>query len=78
MAHVVRIDANEQFKRAISVLNELPGMWHSRGDDITVELWLLDSHYEALVKAGIIPANGKNGKEAKAHGKKAAKKSKSR
>jgi hypothetical protein len=25
MAHVVRIDAGEQFKRAISVLNALPG-----------------------------------------------------
>lgn len=74
MGHIVRIDSDKQFIAAINVLNELPGMWHSRGDDKTVELRLLDSHYQALVKAGVISPNGKEGQT---RGKKATKKAKS-
>jgi hypothetical protein len=61
MAHIVRLQSNEQFVKAIKVLNELPGMWHSRGTEEVTELLLLDSHYEALINAGVIPANGKQG-----------------
>ena len=74
MGRIVRINGGEQFINAIGVLNELPGMWHSRGDGETVELLLLDSHYKALVKAGVISPNGK---EVKNRGKKATKKAKS-
>jgi hypothetical protein len=74
MGRKVRLDSDEQFTEAIKVLNELPGMWHSRGDDKITELLLLDSHYQALLMAGVIPPNGV---EVNSRGKKAAKKAKS-
>lgn len=61
MGHIVRLD-REQFVKAIGVLNELPGMWHSRGNEEVTELLLLDSHYQALVQAGVISGNGREGK----------------
>jgi hypothetical protein len=75
MAHIVRIQNDKQFVDAIRVLNQLPGMWHSRGPEEAPVLLVLDSHYDALVRAGVVAANGKEGK---ARGKKtAAKKAKS-
>jgi hypothetical protein len=75
MGHVLRIQNREQYSQVLRVLDKLPGMWHARGPSSAPVLLLLDSHYNALVKAGIIPANGK---EVKGRGKKAtSKKSKS-
>ena len=62
MGHIVRLRSIEQFAAAIQVLNELPGMWHSRGTEEVTELLLLDCHYNALVDAGVISPNGKEGK----------------
>ena len=74
MGHIVRINGGDQFTEAIKVLNELPGMWHSRGDEKTVELMLLDTHYQALVNAGVVSPNGN---EVKTRGTKVAKKARS-
>ena len=68
MGHVVHMKSREQFIEALGVLNELPGMWHARGEPGTPTLLLTDTHYKALVKAGVVPANGK---KEKARGKKA-------
>ncbi len=67
MAHIIRIQSDKQYVDVIRVLNKLPGMWHGRGTPEAPVLLVLDSHYEALVKAGVIPVNGK---EAKTRGKK--------
>lgn len=75
MAHIVRIKNDQHYVDVIHVLNKLPGMWHSRGPEDAPVLLVLDSHYDALVKAGVVSPNGKEGK---ARGKKtAAKKAKS-
>ena len=75
MGHVVHIQNREHFIEALEVLDELPGMWHARGNPSAPILLVTDAHYQALVAAGIVPANGK---EAKSRGKKAtAKKAKS-
>jgi hypothetical protein len=71
MGHVLRIQSREQYGKVLRVLDKLPGMWHARGPSSAPILLLLDSHYEALVEAGVIPANGK---EAKDRGKKAHRK----
>jgi hypothetical protein len=67
MAHIVRIHSDEHFVEAIKVLNKLPGMWHSGGKEEFPVLLVLDSHYNALVKAGVVSPNGTEGK---ARGKK--------
>ena len=75
MGHIIRIQNRDHFVEVLKVLNKLPGMWHSRGPAETPILLVLDSHYKALVKAGVVSPNGKEGK---ARGKKAtAKKAKS-
>ena len=75
MGHIVHIQDREHFVAALRVLDKLPGMWHSRGSAETPSLIVLDSHYQALVKAGVISPNGT---EEKSHGKKrSAKKAKS-
>jgi hypothetical protein len=71
MAHVVHIRSKEQFIKVQEVLMHLPGTWHARGTSADRVLLLLDSHYNALVEAGVIPANGEEGK---GRGKKAPKK----
>jgi len=73
MGHIIRIQSDEQYTDVIRVLNELPGMWHARGPEEAPVLLVLDSHYEALVKAGVVSPNGKKGKSngKKANGKKA-------
>jgi hypothetical protein len=71
VGHIIRIQNREQYKAALNVLDYLPGTWHSRGPSDTPILFVLDSHYKALVKAGVVAANGKEGK---ARGKKATKK----
>jgi hypothetical protein len=67
MGHAVHIQSREQFVAALRVLDKLPGMWHSRGPADTPVLLVLDSHYRALVEAGVVAPNGK---KEKPHGKK--------
>jgi hypothetical protein len=68
MGHIVRIQSREQMIAAIGVLDEMPGMWHGRGTPEAPVLLVTEAHYKALVKAGVVPANGTEGK---ARGKKA-------
>ena len=69
MGHMVHIQDQDQFLAAIEVLNALPGMWHGRGTPEAPILLVTDAHYKALVKAGVVHTNGKEGK---ARGKKAS------
>lgn len=69
MGHLVRMQNRDHFVEALRVLNKLPGMWHARGAPSAPTLLVTDAHYKALVEAGVVSANGK---EDKAHGKKAA------
>ncbi len=71
MGHVIRIQSREQYMAALNVLDYLPGTWHSRGAGEFPILLVLDSHFQALVKAGVVEANGN---EVKDRGKKATKK----
>jgi hypothetical protein len=75
MGHVIRIQNKEHFMAALEVLDFLPGTWHCRGTPEVPILLVTDSHYKALVRAGVVQANGK---PEKTRGKKtAAKKTKS-
>lgn len=75
MGHIVQMKDQEQFIEALGVLNELPGLWHARGNPAAPTLLVTDTHYRALVKAGVVSSNGK---EDKSRGKKAtARKAKS-
>ena len=67
MGHVIRIKSREQYMAALNVLDYLPGTWHSRGPTESALLFVNEEHYKALLKAGVIPLNGKEGK---ARGKK--------
>ncbi len=67
MGHIIRIQSREQYIAALNVLDDLPGMWHARGPSTAPVLLVTDAHYQALVKAGVVSANGK---EVKARGKK--------
>jgi hypothetical protein len=75
MAHIVRIQSDEQYLAVIKVLNHVKGTWHARGPSSAPILFLPDEHYQALVEAGVVSANGI---EVNARGKKArARKAKS-
>jgi hypothetical protein len=67
MLHAVHIQSDEQYMAAIKVLNFVKGTWHGRGPSSAPVLLLPDDHYNALIEAGVIPANGK---KVKARGKK--------
>ena len=69
MLHAVRIQSKEQYIAAIEVLNYVKGTWHGRGPSSDPVLLLPDEHYNALIEAGVIQANGK---EVKPRGKKAS------
>ena len=69
MLHVVHIQSDEQHMAAIEILNFVKGTWYGRGSAAAPVLLLPEEHYNALVGAGVIPANGK--KKVKANGKKA-------
>ncbi len=73
MRHVIRIQNREQYKAALRVLDTLPGTFHSRGPTESALLFVTDEHYQALVKARVIYANGMegNGRGKKAVAKKA-------
>ena len=68
MGHLIQIQNREQFIKALGVLNEMPGMWHARGNPANPILLVTDTHFKALVKAGVVSSNGKEGN---ARGKKA-------
>lgn len=75
MGHVVPIHSDEQFIQAMRVLDKLGTTWQVVGPAPTPRLLLTETQYNALVEAGVIPANDK---EVKGRGKKAtAKKTKS-
>ncbi|MSU79365.1 MAG: hypothetical protein EXS16_14905 [Gemmataceae bacterium] len=74
MGHIIRIRSREQYMAALNVLDYLPGTWHSRGAGEFPVLLVLDSHFQALVKAGVVQVNGNEGK---ARGQKATKKTQS-
>lgn len=59
MGHAVRIKSKEQFIAALRVLNELSGTWQAIGTSADPVLLLTDAHFNALVAAGVVPANGK-------------------
>lgn len=59
MGHMVQIRDREHFIEALGILNDLPGMWHARGNPSAPTLYLTDVHYRALIKAGVISKNGK-------------------
>jgi hypothetical protein len=67
MLHVVHIQSDEQYAAATEILDFIKGTWHARGSADAPVLFLPDEHYNALIKAGIIPSNGN---EVKANGKK--------
>jgi cell division GTPase FtsZ len=73
MGHAIRIQSREQYIAAIRVLDKLPGMWRGIGPASAPVLLVLDSHYKALVKAGVVSPNGKEGqgRDKKASAKKA-------
>jgi hypothetical protein len=69
MGHMIRIKSKDQYVAATSVLDFLPGTWHSRGPSEAAVLFVTDDHYKALIKAAVVSANGNEGK---GRGKKAA------
>jgi hypothetical protein len=74
MGHAVHIRSQEQFVEVLRVLNKLSGTWRGIGTSSEPVLLLTDAQFNALVAAGVVPANDKEGS---AHGKKAtAKKAK--
>ena len=73
MGYIIPVKSREQYIAAIRVLEQLPGTWASRGPSSAPVLLVTDMHYQALVKAGIVSANGK---EENGRGKKASKKAK--
>jgi len=68
MAHAVHIQSREQYIAAIGVLDRTKGTWQGRGSSSAPVLFVTDEQYNALVEAGVVPANDK---EVKARGKKA-------
>jgi hypothetical protein len=73
MGHIFRVHSREQYKAALHVLDYLPGTFHSQGPSDSAVLFVTDEHYQALVEAGVIPANGvkEKGRGKKTVGKKA-------
>jgi hypothetical protein len=68
MGHIVNIHSDEQFIQAIRILDKLRTTWQGIGPSSAPRLLLTDAQYNALVEAGVVPANDK---EVKARGKKA-------
>jgi len=68
MGHAVRIRGKEQQIKALRVLDKVGGTWQGIGTSSDPVYLLTDALYNALVQAGVIPANDK---EVKARGQKA-------
>jgi len=69
MGHAVHIHSKEQYIQAIGVLDKIGGTWQGIGPSSAPVLLLTEAQFNALVEAGVVPANDK---EVKARGKKAA------
>ena len=75
MGHAVHIRGKEQQIKALRVLDKVGGTWGGIGTSSDPVYLLTDAQYNALVEAGVVPANDK---KVKPSGKKAsAKKTKS-
>ena len=75
MGHAVHVHSREQHIAALRVLDKVGGTWQGIGTSSDTVLLLTEAQYNALLEAGVVPANDK---EVKARGKKAtAKKTKS-
>ena len=75
MGHAVHIREREKQIEALRVLDKVGGTWQGIGTSDDPIYLLTDAQYNALVEAGVVPANDK---EVKPRGKKAsAKKTKS-
>jgi len=74
MGHAIRIQSREQYIQALRVLDKVGGTWQGIGPSSDPVLLLTEAQYTALIEAGVIPSNGKEGK---ASATKAAKKTKS-
>ena len=75
MGHAVHIQSKEQEIQALRVLDKVGGTWQGIGTSSDPVMLLTDAQYNALVEAGVVPANDN---EVKGRGKKAtAKKAKS-
>src|SRR5262245_6666336 len=72
MGHAIRIQSREQYIAALRVLDHVEGTWRGMGPSAAPVFLLTDKQYNALVKAGVVTPNGKEGN---AGGKKGAKKS---
>jgi hypothetical protein len=68
MGHAVRIHSKEQEIQALRVLDKVGGTWRGVGTSSDPVMLLTEAQYNALVEAGVVPANDK---EVKARGKKA-------
>jgi hypothetical protein len=78
MGRALHIRSQEQYIQALRVLNKVEGTWRGIGPSSAPVLLLTDAQYQALLEAGVVPANDKNDKEVQGRGKKAtAKKAKS-
>ena len=62
MGHIIRIQTEEQYTSALRVLDVVPGTFHASGPSSAPVLVVGDAQYDALVKAGVIAVNGKEGK----------------
>lgn len=75
MGHKIHIQSKEQYIAAINVLNYTTGTWLGVGPSSAPVIVITDNQFDALVRAGVVSANGE---EVKARGKKpTAKKAKS-
>ena len=74
MSHAVRIRSRKQYIEALHVLDKVGGTWQGVGPSSKPVFLLTDAQFDALVEAGVVPANDR---ELKPRGKKAAAKEKS-
>ena len=75
MGRIVQIRHKAHFIAVLEVLDELPGMWHARGNPSAPTLLVTDAQFKALVKARVVDTSDS---QEKTRGKKAvAKKARS-
>ena len=68
MGHRIHIQSKEQHLAAIRVLRGVKGTWLGIGTSADPVMVVTDEQFNALVAAGVVPANGR---EVKARGAKA-------
>jgi cell division GTPase FtsZ len=62
MAHAVRIQSREQFISALDVLDRIGGTWQAVGTSAAPVFLLTNAQYDALIQAGVVTTNGREGK----------------